>query len=422
MRVLTGALALVTLSLLFACGGAPRQTGETEAAAETIFEAKAQAASAPAPASAPKVTPAPVFTPKPTPTPLPNPAPTITITPQVYNFDIVAHAGGAADGFAGTNSVEAVEASISRGARFVELDILRTTDGKYVCAHDWEYMPNRVAFAAAAPVSYAAFTEYRVFNRFTPLTLEGLTAILEKNPGVSIVTDTKDRDYTSLSYIAERYPEYMAQVIPQVYAFEDFDVVKAMGYKKIIITLYAMAPGDKSDPNAVAARVRELSAYALTIPDELAAIPGYTDTLRERGVRFFVHTVNDIERAAQLYNAGAAGVYTDYLYMRGNAPGGFVELKGDATIDTFAVGDTSYIPLGDLIKRYGATNYKYLATDRSVVFTYRGSEFALKSGSVTVTRTRANETKSVYPGGVMTAFNGAFYISAEISTAIFGGT
>jgi glycerophosphoryl diester phosphodiesterase len=408
-RCLSALAALLAVILLASCGG------------ETVSETAPQADSVSAiaeviPVAAPTATTKPAATPKPSPTPTPTPA------PKAYNFDTVVHAAGAIGGYAGTNSVEAVEASISRGARLIEIDILRTTDGEYVCAHDWEYMQNRVAFAANAPVSSETFSDYRIFNRFTPLTVDKLAEILTENPGVSVVTDTKDRDYTSLSHIALRYPKLMAQIIPQVYKFDDFAAVKAMGYKNIIVTLYAMTPKEKSDPEAVAARAKALSVYALTIPDELAAISGYTDALRARGVRFFVHTVNDVKRAAELYAAGAAGVYSDYLYMDADAPAGIKSLsKAAAPVEKFAFGDTEYIPLGNLIRRYGATEYKYLAAEHGVSFTFGDGKYRLISGSVAVERTRGGVTKDVYPGGVMTAFNDAFYVSAEIATEIFGG-
>ncbi|MDR3277547.1 MAG: hypothetical protein LBT12_02145 [Oscillospiraceae bacterium] len=239
---------------------------------------------------------------------------TIYFTERAGNFNIVAHAGGIVDGTAGTNSVEALYASAARGRTLIEVDLLQTTDGKFVLAHDWEYMSGRVPRAENAPVSQEVFAQYRIFGKFTAATIESLIDFLGEYPEVEIVTDTKYRDYTALSYIASRYQDYGHRFIPQVYRLEDYGAVRALGYERVIVTLYAMTFEAKKDASAVAEQAAALGVYAVTLPDELLELgDGYPDELNRRAVRFFVHTVNSAERAAELSAMGAAGVYSDSL-------------------------------------------------------------------------------------------------------------
>lgn len=44
--------------------------------------------------------------------------------------DYVAHGGGAIDGYTVTNSLEAVENALSKGVKYIELDLQQTSDGK----------------------------------------------------------------------------------------------------------------------------------------------------------------------------------------------------------------------------------------------------------------------------------------------------
>ncbi len=50
----------------------------------------------------------------------------------------LAHAGGEINGQRYTNSLEALNLNYSNGFRIFEIDIITTTDGHLVCAHDWD--------------------------------------------------------------------------------------------------------------------------------------------------------------------------------------------------------------------------------------------------------------------------------------------
>lgn len=55
-------------------------------------------------------------------------------SPELY----IAHAGGVIDGQCYTNSREAVEKSLRRGYRYIELDLQVTQDNHLVAVHDWD--------------------------------------------------------------------------------------------------------------------------------------------------------------------------------------------------------------------------------------------------------------------------------------------
>ncbi len=59
--------------------------------------------------------------------------------PSPYAANLIAHAGGVIDGYLGTNSLEALKESARLGYSIIEVDIMTTSDGKFVLNHDWNY-------------------------------------------------------------------------------------------------------------------------------------------------------------------------------------------------------------------------------------------------------------------------------------------
>ncbi len=62
--------------------------------------------------------------------------------------------------------------------------------------------------------------------------MDRLAEILQQHPQVSVITDTKEDNLAILTYIQKNYPQIVAQVIPQIYQYEEYDAVKALGYDK----------------------------------------------------------------------------------------------------------------------------------------------------------------------------------------------
>ena len=73
-----------------------------------------------------------------------------------------------------------------------------------------------------------------------------------------------------------------------------------------------MTWAEKADANALVAFANSHPLAGITFPIDLVdLIPGYLETLVASGTPVFVHTVNDAATQQMLFDAGAAGVYTD---------------------------------------------------------------------------------------------------------------
>ena len=244
------------------------------------------------------------------------PPPCSSFFPLRQPNTLVAHAGGAIEGFGETNSLEALHNSARLGYQLIEVDFLPTSDGIIVLNHNWDQISLRVPGAPNEIVSHAVFMEYRIFGQFTPVDLDMLIEFLNEHSDIRIIADTKDENYAALYAIRDLFPEHMDRFIPQVYQFEDLPRIRAMGFSDLIITLYRLEPWEtKYDPEELTRLIHlwQDYIYAITLPDSLIR-PIFVTQLPTSEFRFYVHTINSIQRAQELFDFGIFGIYTNFLF------------------------------------------------------------------------------------------------------------
>lgn len=139
------------------------------------------------------------------------------------------HGCGAIQGDTVTNSREALEQTIANGFQYIEVDMAFTTDGQIAMLHDWESSASYyLGLGQNKAVSFAQYQQCRVMSKYTPLDMDTLAEILQQNPQITIITDTKEDNLAILTYIQKNYPQLVAQIIPQIYQYEEYAAVKAI--------------------------------------------------------------------------------------------------------------------------------------------------------------------------------------------------
>lgn len=225
----------------------------------------------------------------------------------------IAHAGGAVNGSSYLNSVEAMEQSAKRGFRYFELDLSFTEDNKVVCLRNWGD-----DFVAAFDRPSHGRLSFEQFSRLNSSIEEpinqrcdqySLFRWLQRYPEMRVITDFKERNLQGLVSLLKNFPAQNS-LVPQVYSWEDYGVVKSLGYKNVIWTLYR---SELSDDEVVERVFRHCSCLAIAMAKDRAA-SGLAKRLRQIGVPVYVHTVNDAEELASLKALGVAEVYSDSLY------------------------------------------------------------------------------------------------------------
>ncbi|MGI6668279.1 MAG: glycerophosphodiester phosphodiesterase family protein [Acetivibrionales bacterium] len=223
---------------------------------------------------------------------------------------LIAHAGGEIYGLRLTHSLEALDNSYSKGFRFIEADISRTSDGVPVLVHDWgnaNWLMD-VRYSDKAP-SYKEFKARKAILGLHLMDLDMLAEWVANHDDAYIVTDVKDDNQDILRLIKERYPEVYGRFIPQIYSFDEYKPVRGLGYEFIILTLYRIEASD----DEIVDFCKSHSLFALTMPYEKAS-PDTLDRFSKLSIPVYVHTVNDYNAYIKLRDNGAYGIYTDYFH------------------------------------------------------------------------------------------------------------
>lgn len=223
----------------------------------------------------------------------------------------IIHAAGEMDGTVGSNSLEGLENAYDAGDRYVELDFNFTSDGHLACIHDWY-----VEYTSAIPenghaLTLAEFRAAKIYDRLTPLDLDTLADFMAEHDDLYIITDIKDDNIAGLTCIAEAYPELQSRFIPQIYAGDEYDPVRALGYEYVIYTLYRLDWNSKTDTRALCEYAAGHPLLAFTFSYELCAVEGYVDGMLQSGIPLYIHTVNDPAEMETYLALGITGFYTD---------------------------------------------------------------------------------------------------------------
>ncbi len=230
---------------------------------------------------------------------------------------LIAHAGGGLGHHTYSNSLDAIRASVQAGHRLIELDFHWTRDGRIVLQHDWgaNWVARSVAPtgtpADAAPAAVPTFDEFlrdRTARPLLPPTLDELGAFMREHAGFDVVTDAKHSNVAVLEVIARELGDLRARFIPQIMHVDEWAPVAALGYDRIMLTLYVTPMDDEQ----VLAFARERRPWAVTMPWRRAegTLPR---RLSEAGIAVYAHTINTWPTVEALAAGGVVGVYTDWL-------------------------------------------------------------------------------------------------------------
>jgi glycerophosphoryl diester phosphodiesterase len=221
---------------------------------------------------------------------------------------LIAHGGGAVYGYRLTNSLEALDNAYAEGFRYIELDMVRASDGGIVLLHDWESMAGRL-LGEAGERSREDFLAAPALDGLTLLDAEGLFRWMEEHPDCCIITDYKGEDNVSfLRELRELAGEAADRFIPQAYSFEEAAALREEGWERIILTLYRM----QASPEELWTFLRVCPLWAAAMPQEriseelAAAVTG-------SGTAVYCHTVNSLDFVDAWRDKGLTGIYTDYF-------------------------------------------------------------------------------------------------------------
>jgi len=247
--------------------------------------------------------------------------------PVLDGSRLVAHAGGAIDGYAYTNSIEAVRLNYDLGHRVFEIDLNLMNDGEILCAHDIGHLNSITGLEETLPDS-ASYLARKVYGSYSVTTLASLFEFMRVHRDMYLVTDSKTahdagrEDLSNAEYNRLFWTEFarvarivdptvLDRVVPQLYYREMLEEVEeSFSFKRYILTLYASS---MVADEIVRFAYEHPEVSAVTMWPARLDEPALVQGLRSLGVPIYVHTINDLKDAKYLMFKGAYGLYTDSM-------------------------------------------------------------------------------------------------------------
>lgn len=115
--------------------------------------------------------------------------PKITYEFEPSNNRYIAHAAGEVNEIKSTNSKEALDENYKKGFRLFELDIIKTSDGKLVAAHDWKMWARFTDYNGALPPSHSEFMKHKIYGDYSTLDMKGINKWFAAHPDAILITD-----------------------------------------------------------------------------------------------------------------------------------------------------------------------------------------------------------------------------------------
>lgn len=158
------------------------------------------------------------------------------ITPS-KEYELIAHAGGAIDGYIYTNSKEAMETAVANGYRYIEFDFLMTSDSVLVAAHSWRdfnEMSGYPHFGDSVP-ALKDFLDRRIYGRYTPLTAQDINVFFEENEHLFLVTDK----ISDAALLDSCFPTLKNRMVVEAFNYDDYNILHEKGYYRVMYSCMA---------------------------------------------------------------------------------------------------------------------------------------------------------------------------------------
>ena len=247
-----------------------------------------------------------------------------TVEQQNY----VAHALGGIEGFAYTNSKEALENSYNNGFRIFEADVKLTSDKKLVLVHGWTKKDYKqrlgLEYNEENPVmDYETYMSSKIQEKYTPLSFKDLADFIKEHKDMYVMIDIGNKSYEETKEIYSKIVEDCnsdSKILNRlIVGGHTTDMIKAVKecYDFKLINLY-WAEEDKREGNIKTEEkfIKYCKDYGITSLSTSTDI--FTEKLgrlmKKSNIIVYVFTENDENKSKDiLKNADLVG--TDFIQV-----------------------------------------------------------------------------------------------------------
>jgi len=199
------------------------------------------------------------------------------------NDRFIAHAAGEINGVKSTNSEEALDANYKKGFRMFELDIIETSDGEYVAAHDWNMWSRFTDYNGELPVSHTEFMQHKIYGKYTTLDMKGINRWFTAHPDAILITDKVGDPLKFARQFVDKNRLVMELFSPM--AIEE-------AAKNNIVAMISQEPLNKIAGDKVAYLAANNIKYVAISRRIIANKAGLLKELQKQGIKVYVYNVN----------------------------------------------------------------------------------------------------------------------------------
>ena len=205
----------------------------------------------------------------------------------------------------------------------MEVDLTQTSDGVWVCRHNWKESLGQWEGEERKVLSSEEFLNTPIYGKYTPMTFEDLLKLLDEYPDAFVMIDSKQYSVRNYQRTLEDYAQYreisikagiehtLKQIIPEIYNSAMYPGT-ALLYKFPAYIYSLWQEYTTEELNDIAEFCQTNKIMAVTIyrdywSEEVQKI------FDERDILVYIYTINDKEEARRYLANGAQGVCTDVL-------------------------------------------------------------------------------------------------------------
>ena len=239
------------------------------------------------------------------------------------NYNIVTHALGGIDDLTYLNSRESFINYYDKGCRLFEVDLTQTSDGVWVCRHNWKESLGQWEGEGRKVLSAEEFLNTPIYGKYTPMTFEDLLKLLDQHPDAFVMLDSKQYSVRNYQRTLEDYAKYreiainagiehtLGQIIPQIYNSAMYPgTVLLYKFPAYIYSLWQEYSVEELENIADFCQKNKINAVTIYKDYWSEDVQKIFD---ERDILVYIYTINDKEEAMGYLEKGAKGICSDVL-------------------------------------------------------------------------------------------------------------
>ena len=215
-------------------------------------------------------------------------------------YKFIAHAGGGIDQHIYTNSLEAVNLSISKGFKLIEIDLRETKDKYFVGVNTWQKYKKDNLFEKNdindEPLYLKEFKKIKILNKYTPLTVEEINT---ENNDLILVTD-KTNNFRKIN---RDFSFDKKRIIVEIFGKKNY--FKAIKYG-IINPMFAASSDDYDF--IIKNNIKLITAHSKDIINNEKIFK----ELISRGVKILAYSSSNKKFIEENLDNTFSGIYTDF--------------------------------------------------------------------------------------------------------------